>query len=54
MAVSTAPDRATAADTSRAAATMMTTSSLKPEKASSAGMTPMAIPAMRASTATRS
>ena len=51
---STAPDRATAALTSSAEATMMTMSSLKPVKAASAGTMPVTRPASRASIATRS
>ena len=47
-------DLATAALTSRAAATMITTSSPKPEKASSAGTMPAATEANRASMATTS
>ena len=54
IAVSTAPERATAAETRRAAATMITTSSPKPEKASSAGMMPIRTPVSSARRATRS
>ena len=51
---STTPERATAALTTSALATMMTMSSLKPENALLAGTMPAAIAASKASTATRS
>ena len=54
IAVSTAPERAIAAEIRSAVATMITTSSPNPEKASSAGMMPRSTPATSASTATRS
>ncbi len=53
-AISTMPDLAKAADTTRAQAMMTVTSLAKPSNASSAGITPMARPATRAATATRS
>ena len=51
---STTPERATAALTTSALATMMTMSSLKPVKALLGGTMPTATEASRASTATRS
>jgi hypothetical protein len=54
MTASVTPERATAALTRRALATMMTISSEKPLKASLAGTTPTATAARRARAATRS
>ena len=51
---STMPDLAKAADTTRAQAMITVTSLEKPSNAASAGITPMARPATRAATATRS
>ena len=53
-AISTMPERAKAADTTRAQAMITVTSLAKPEKASLAGITPMASPTAHATAATRS
>ena len=53
-AISTMPDLAKAAETTRAQAMITVTSLEKPSKAASAGMTPIASPATKAAKATRS